>query len=204
MTKLLDTRNDVLKFMQAGDQVDFGLHSKQANLYFNLITEELIHETLKAFDRNDLVEIADGIADSIWVIEGFIITVVGQTSLDKIWSEILEQKRVVSSVNKELIFCDILYHYSQMRKSFQRVVCYKENVINLSSFSEILSCLVVFSKTLNIPLQEVWDEVARSNHSKISENGKVIKNEFGKIQKPETFSPANIKFILQKHNLLKV
>jgi predicted HAD superfamily Cof-like phosphohydrolase len=61
--------------------------------------------------------------------------------------------------------------------------------------------LVILAKTLNIPLQEVWDEVSRSNMSKISENGKVIKNEFGKIQKPSTFSPADIKSILQKHNL---
>ena len=39
--------------------------------------------------------------------------------------------------------------------------------------------------TLKIPQQEVWDEVARSNLAKISENGKVLKREDGKVLKPE-------------------
>lgn len=53
--------------------------------------------------------------------------------------------------------------------------------------------------TLNIPQQEVWDEVARSNLSKISPSGKVLKREDGKVMKPDTFSPADIKSIINKN-----
>jgi predicted HAD superfamily Cof-like phosphohydrolase len=52
--------------------------------------------------------------------------------------------------------------------------------------------------TLNIPQQEVWDEVARSNLSKISSTGKVIKRSDGKVLKPDGWTPPNIKRILTK------
>ena len=52
--------------------------------------------------------------------------------------------------------------------------------------------------TLNIPQQEVWDEVARSNLAKISENGKVLKREDGKVLKPEGWTPPDIISILRK------
>ncbi len=52
--------------------------------------------------------------------------------------------------------------------------------------------------TLKLPQQKIWNEVARSNLSKISPNGKVIKREDGKVLKPEGWSPPNIKEILEK------
>jgi len=45
--------------------------------------------------------------------------------------------------------------------------------------------------SLGIDPQTVWDEVAKSNHSKTVE-GKLIKREDGKVLKPETFQPPNI------------
>ena len=53
--------------------------------------------------------------------------------------------------------------------------------------------------SLNIPQQEVWDEVSRSNLSKISSNGKVVKREDGKVLKPDTYSPPDIKTILDNY-----
>ena len=51
--------------------------------------------------------------------------------------------------------------------------------------------------TLKIPQQEVWDEVSRSNLAKISETGKVLKREDGKVLKPEGWTPPDIKSILK-------
>lgn len=51
--------------------------------------------------------------------------------------------------------------------------------------------------TLNIPQQEVWDEVARSNLQKISPDGKVLKRVDGKVQKPEGWTPPDIKSIFE-------
>ena len=52
--------------------------------------------------------------------------------------------------------------------------------------------------TLKLPQQEIWNEVSRSNLSKISPTGKVIKREDGKVIKPEGWSPPNIKKIISK------
>lgn len=49
--------------------------------------------------------------------------------------------------------------------------------------------------TLGIPLQKVWDEVARSNASK-TVDGKLIKRNDGKVLKPDTYSPPDIKAVL--------
>ena len=46
--------------------------------------------------------------------------------------------------------------------------------------------------TLNIPQQKIWDEVARSNLSKISPTGKVLKRADGKVMKPDTYSPPDL------------
>ncbi len=52
--------------------------------------------------------------------------------------------------------------------------------------------------TLEIPQQEVWDEVNRSNCSKFVD-GKIIKDRLtGKVLKPDTYSPPDIKSILRK------
>lgn len=50
--------------------------------------------------------------------------------------------------------------------------------------------------TLQLPQQNIWDEVARSNLEKISENGTVLRREDGKILKPEGWTPPDIKSIL--------
>lgn len=52
--------------------------------------------------------------------------------------------------------------------------------------------------TLQLPQQEIWDEVARSNLAKISSSGKVEKREDGKVLKPEGWTPPDIKSILKK------
>lgn len=53
--------------------------------------------------------------------------------------------------------------------------------------------------TLQIPQQDVWNEVARSNLAKIDdETGKVLKRADGKVLKPEGWTPPDIKSILDK------
>lgn len=51
--------------------------------------------------------------------------------------------------------------------------------------------------SLGIPQQEVWDEVARSNMSKLVD-GKLIKREDGKVLKPDTFVRPDLEKILKK------
>ena len=117
-------QKDVEDFMSAGDQLinkELSLQGDQQKLYMNLITEEY-KETLEAFENNDLVEVADGLADMVWVIMGM---------------------------------CS--------------------------------SCGIKFNK--------VWEEVRSSNMSKFVD-GKAVKNDAGKIMKPDTYFKPNLKKVL--------
>ena len=117
-------QKDVENFMTAGEQpvkTELSLKGDQQTLYMNLITEEY-NETLEAFENNDLIEVADGLADMVWVIMGM---------------------------------CS--------------------------------SCSIYFNT--------VWQEVRASNMSKFVD-GRAIKNEAGKIMKPETYFKPNIKKVL--------
>jgi len=121
----MDYQTDVETFMMAGEQdyPDFGgLESDQAQLYMNLISEEY-NETLQAFKDKDIVEVADGLADMVWVIMGM-------------------------------------------------------------------------ASTLDISFDEVWNEVKASNMSKFVD-GKAIKDENGKIMKPEGYFRPNIKKLME-------
>tara|TARA_B100001057_G_scaffold109870_1_gene107874 strand:+ start:17786 stop:18154 length:369 start_codon:yes stop_codon:yes gene_type:complete len=122
----MNYQKDVSDFMILGEQKissDLNLKNEQAQLYMNLIKEEF-EETAKAFYDKDLVEVADGLADMVWVIMGM---------------------------------CN----------------------------------------SVGIDFDKVWKEVRSSNMSKFVD-GKFIKNEAGKIMKPETYFKPNIKKALGK------
>jgi len=113
-----DYQEHVEQFMMQGEQ-EFpqSIDSEMASLYMSLITEEY-NETWEAFHNKDLVEVADGLADMVWVIMGM-------------------------------------------------------------------------ASVLNIPFDAVWNEVRASNMSKFVD-GKVVKNEDGKIMKPDGYFRPNI------------
>lgn len=65
----------------------------------------------------------------------------------------------------------------------------------------LIDCLYVLLGTslefgLHHKLELLFDEVHRSNMSKLDENGNVVKREDGKILKSKLFSPPNIETIL--------
>jgi len=85
----MNYQKDVEDFMESGQQ-DFpdlqGMTSKQAKLYMDLITEEY-NETWRAFNVDkDIVEVADGLADMVWVIMGMASTL--NIPFDKVWNEV--------------------------------------------------------------------------------------------------------------------
>lgn len=184
-------------FMIACDQVETGI-TKQSDLYLDLITEELIHELLKEYDRKNLIGIADGIADSIWVIAGFMISL--NLNVANAWIRI--QSIIADRETKESeeeIF-ELLLIYAEIRNEYfyKKTGKHSVSMVYFEQFGmKLIISLIALAKTLNIPINEVYGEVARSNMSKISSNGKVLKNEFGKVQKPDTYSPPNINKFLK-------
>ena len=117
----MNYQKDVSNFMILGEQKiasNLNLKNEQTQLYMSLIKEEF-EETAKAFEEEDLVEVADGLADMVWVIMGM---------------------------------CN----------------------------------------SVGIDFDKIWEEVKSSNMSKFVD-GKFIKNDAGKIMKPDTYFKPNIK-----------
>ena len=75
----------VKEFMKACDQPSDQGWGEQAALYMDLITEEY-EETLRAFIDKDIVEVADGLADMVWVIMGLANTL--GIPFEDVWQEV--------------------------------------------------------------------------------------------------------------------
>ena len=84
----MNYQKDVSEFMILGEQKVspvLNLKNDQTQLYMNLIEEEF-NETLNAFIEDDLVEVADGLADMVWVIMGMCNS--AGIDFDKVWKEV--------------------------------------------------------------------------------------------------------------------
>jgi predicted HAD superfamily Cof-like phosphohydrolase len=74
------------------------------------------------------------------------------------------------------------------------------DLVNLASeLADIIYIACGTAVSYGIPLNEVFEEVHKANMSKLID-GKVIRRDDGKIQKPEGWQPANIEAILKKHS----
>jgi predicted HAD superfamily Cof-like phosphohydrolase len=197
---MLDVKDYVERFLVAGDQTEHGF-GEQAKLYMSLITEETLHETLKELDSNNIIGIADGIADSIWVLEGFRHTI--QLDKEFVW-DLVKTKYAMESIrehfvrdmsdlkNRDFYAIEIVSSYLQLRGYY-----IKGDINNITAELQRFYLILCFlAESFGLPLQEIYDEVARSNFSKVSDNGKILKNENGKIMKPVTYTPPNIKAVL--------
>jgi len=61
--------------------------------------------------------------------------------------------------------------------------------------ADLMVVVVGTAQLMDMPFTHVFNEVMDSNMSKVSENGKILRREDGKILKPETYRPADLSFI---------
>ncbi|MFN5443905.1 MAG: hypothetical protein ACK48V_06715 [Crocinitomicaceae bacterium] len=59
-------------------------------------------------------------------------------------------------------------------------------------------CGTILKHGLQFKIEEVFDEIQRSNMSKLDENGKPIYREYGKILKSDLYFKPNIRAIIEK------
>ena len=68
-----------------------------------------------------------------------------------------------------------------------------DTIETADAIADIIWVLLGLATTLGYDMHSVWDEVRRSNMSKFPEDGKIVVREDGKLLKPATFFPPNIK-----------
>ena len=68
------------------------------------------------------------------------------------------------------------------------------------ALTDILYVVYGAGHAFGIPLDKCFDEVQRSNMTKVMPNGKVLKNAEGKVMKPDTYEEPNLEKILNENN----
>ena len=112
----------------------------------------------------------------------------------KTFMDACDQKETGFNKQADLYFRLIREEFDELAKAY-----FEKDMVEIADACADLKWVIEgLEHTLQIPQQEVWDEVARSNLSKISQTGKVIKREDGKVLKPEGWTPPNIKAIIKR------
>lgn len=68
----------------------------------------------------------------------------------------------------------------------------RHRIEHLDGIIDSIWCLIAEGLAMGYDVEGAFNEVARSNISKISSNGKIIKAPTGKVMKPDTYSPPNL------------
>ena len=65
---------------------------------------------------------------------------------------------------------------------------------------DMMVVLIGYGLSRGWPMHDLWDEVFRSNMSKLDPvTGRVIKREDGKVMKPSTYSPPDLVGVMASH-----
>lgn len=112
----------------------------------------------------------------------------------KVFMEACEQTETGFGKQSELYMELITEEFQELIEAFLA----KDMVEIADACADLKWVIEGLEHTLNIPQQEVWDEVARSNLQKVDPiTGKVLKREDGKVMKPEGWTPPDIKSIFE-------
>lgn len=81
--------------------------------------------------------------------------------------------------------------------------CREDNLVEIADAlgdQLYILCGTILKHGMQHKIEEVFDEIQRSNMSKLGEDGKPIFREDGKILKGQNYTPPNIFDILNKHH----
>lgn len=154
----------------------------------NLLAEE-VQEYFDAETDNDLVEIADALADIIYIICGTAATY-GFEMNDRHYTVSKPAGLPYLSLRTE--------HKEHIRKLYTAYVKAEDaNDLNLirETLQYLMDSAAACASAYDIPLRTVFAEVHRSNMNKLV-NGLVLRHPSGKVKKPDNWLPPNIKAIL--------
>jgi predicted HAD superfamily Cof-like phosphohydrolase len=162
---------------------------RERALRMSLLLEE-VDEFCVAYFDDDLVEMADGLADMCYIIAGTCVSygICPEGSFESPYEDVLGQMTMFYNLKLDEI----------VREDFAKYV-WAETDNDLPRIKDTLMQLMTsifgISLHLGIPLNQVFAEVHRSNLAK-APDGVVQYREDGKVQKPSGWTPPDIKSIL--------
>ena len=110
----------------------------------------------------------------------------------KVFIDACEQK--ASENNSQLYRKLINEEYNEFIEAYQK----NDDVEQLDACMDMIWVILGYCYMKNFNVYGAWEEVARSNLSKIDKKtGKVIKREDGKVLKPEGWTPPDLKSFIK-------
>lgn len=164
--------------------------SELRSLRLRLLDEEVL-EYEEAEAASDIVGVADALGDILYIAAGTALTygvylitmpftVVGEAGFpDDAYTRrnrLLAMREAFSRYRQAEAGNDL----GEIERTLQKVV------------HETLAT----AEAYRIPLKEVFEEIHRSNMSKLDENGNAIRRADGKILKPDHYSPPDVEGVL--------
>jgi predicted HAD superfamily Cof-like phosphohydrolase len=102
--------------------------------------------------------------------------------------------QTVSSFN----FLQANMYLKLIQEEYEELLCAKTEVDAADAIIDILVVVVGYGLSRGWPMQELWDEVMKTNFAKVApETGRVRRREDGKVLKPEGWKPPNIEGVLR-------
>ena len=171
------------------------LSEAEVELRIRLLREEFSEYT-DGEHNDDIVEVADALADMVYIIAGTVVGY-GLRSLVQLpanygyyheGTRLGFPSRHIRAVRQEHIATAFDTYLGAEKRN------------ELGAIAHALGDMLIYISTCatvyGIPLAAVFDEVHRSNMTKLMPDGSVLRREDGKVLKPPHFSPANIRSVL--------
>lgn len=166
------------------------------DLRIRILVEEW-DELKEANAADDIIEIADALADMAYLICGSsLVYGIAPKNLEYVplFSNFpLSGKPSLPEATQRTAI------HTKIDKAFAKYLLAEEaNDLSkvLTTLQDLMVCVSEAAYVYNIPLIAVFNEVHRSNMSKLDENGKPLYREDGKVMKSVLFTPPDIKGIL--------
>lgn len=160
-------------------------------LRINLLTEEYL-EYHDADAQDDIVEVADALADILYILSGTAVTY-GTTPFGHAMPQGVD---VPPALPGEIKRNDLA---KSLRVTFEayRAAEASNEIENIDvALTALREAVYAAASAFLIPLDRVFAEVHRSNMSKLGPDGKPLLRNDGKIMKPPTFSKPDIAKVL--------
>jgi hypothetical protein len=159
-------------------------HDVDALLRLRLVVEELA-ELIKAVHERNLVEVADGLGDLMYVVYGTGVTyglkIHGKTPVNFMGEPTL--MRIAQVV-------ECLAEVTQAVGDFAYALEMFDLLALETSLSLIIESCINFAETTNLPIEDIFEAIHESNMTKEK------LTEFNKGGKGQNFIPVNLKIVL--------
>ncbi|NKY60375.1 nucleoside triphosphate pyrophosphohydrolase family protein [Nocardia flavorosea] len=163
------------------------------DLALALIDEEA-GELCDALNARDMIEVADGIADLLYVTAGLILRIGGRALVD-LPNLVNITHRAPGWDVYDSEFTDYPEKIESAVANLKYAVERREHHLTCNYAEILVLSVAALGSILALPMEAVWRSVQASNLSKIV-GGKVLRNDANKIVKPPTYMPPDIPKVL--------